>query len=154
MSSRLGANPLTSSIFSKTSPEELKAEEEELKKFEPLKEVETGKQNPENGTPKQEDLKQKVEPVIQQAESGNQKEYSVEKIHSFASSEVVYDKVTVRLPLELNDWLDEMVRKTKRSNGSKIKKEVFIQIALEALKEKEIDWTSIKDEHDLKRVLV
>ena len=152
MNSRLGANPLTSSIFSKTAPEELKTEEE-LKKVEPLKEVETGKQNPENGTPKQEDLKQKVEPVIQQAESGNQKEYSVEKVHSFASSEVVYDKVTVRLPLELNDWLDEMVRKTKRSNGSKIKKEVFIQIALEALKEKEIDWTSIKDEHDLKRVL-
>ena len=136
MSSRLGANPLTSSIFSKTSPEELKAEEEELKKVEPLKEVETGKQNPENGKPKQEDLKQKVEPLIQQAESGNQKEYSVEKVHSFASSETVYDKVTVRLPLELNDWLDEMVRKTKRSNGSKIKKEVFIQIALEALKEK------------------
>lgn len=124
MSSRLGTNPLSQSIFSPTTSEkEKKFEIEKVEKFE---------------------IKKEEKPAIQKPENGNQKAESVN---------VQYDKVTVRLPIELNDWLDEVIRKTKRTHGSKIPKEVLIQIALEAFKAKDIDWSSIKDENDLKKAL-
>ncbi len=125
MSSRLGLNPLSQGIFSPTTSEkDKKFEIEKVEKLEIKKEEE--------------------KPAIQNPENGNQKA---------ESANVQYDKVTVRLPIELNDWLDEVIRKTKRTHGSKIPKEVLIQIALEAFKAKDIDWSSIKDENDLKKVL-
>lgn len=114
MSTRLGANPLTSPIFKKTDQE----------------------QKPESIFP---------DSGIHKMENVNQ--------HPASGKEVFYDKITVRLPSEINDWLDETIRQTKRINGFKIKKELFVQAALEMIKEKDIDWSQIRGEEDFKKAI-
>lgn len=65
-----------------------------------------------------------------------------------------YDQVNVRLPSELNDWLNTIVRQTKRLHGSKIPKELIIETLLRFLKDLEINWTEVKEEEDLLKILL
>lgn len=53
------------------------------------------------------------------------------------------EKVNLRLPLEVNDWLDDLVKQGKRLHGSKIPKEVWVQAALEFFQAMPIDWEKI-----------
>ena len=53
------------------------------------------------------------------------------------------EKVNMRLPLELVDWLDELVKNGKRLHGQKIPKEIWIQAALELLRSAPIDWQEV-----------
>lgn len=53
------------------------------------------------------------------------------------------EKVNMRLPLELVDWLDELVKNGKRLHGQKIPKEIWIQAALELLRSAPVDWQQV-----------
>jgi hypothetical protein len=60
----------------------------------------------------------------------------------------------VRLPEELIDWLAELVKNSSRDRSrSRIRKEVWVQAALEYFQSLSFDWNSITDESDLRRVL-
>lgn len=54
------------------------------------------------------------------------------------------EKVNLRLPLELNDWLDDLVKKGKRLHGHKIPKEIWVQAALELFSSLSHDWLEVE----------
>jgi len=54
------------------------------------------------------------------------------------------DKITLRIPIELNDWLDSLLKQGKRKHGQKIPKEIWVQAALELLRSMPVDWTEIQ----------
>ena len=64
------------------------------------------------------------------------------------------EAVNLRLPLELNDWLNELLKIGKRRHGQKIPKEVWVQAALELFRSLPVDWASIEDEESLRQALV
>ncbi|NJN74645.1 MAG: hypothetical protein HC799_18570 [Limnothrix sp. RL_2_0] len=70
----------------------------------------------------------------------------------FLESEVK-EKVNLRLPIELNDWLDDLVKQGKRLHGSKIPKEVWVQAALELFKAMPMDWKDIDSPETLQAQL-
>ncbi|MCC0175826.1 hypothetical protein I4641_02370 [Waterburya agarophytonicola K14] len=59
------------------------------------------------------------------------------------------EKVNLRLPLELNDWLDATVKRSKRLHGHKIKKETLVHAALLFFHHLPLDWDSIQSIDDL-----
>jgi len=59
------------------------------------------------------------------------------------------EKVNLRLPLELNDWLDSTVKRSKRLHGHKIKKETLFHAALLFFQNLPLDWDSIQSVDDL-----
>jgi hypothetical protein len=64
--------------------------------------------------------------------------------------------LSVRIPELLNDHLDEALKKTRRSMGRKIRKEVLVAIAIEAMFEQvEIagGWSAIVSEEELRHLL-
>lgn len=63
------------------------------------------------------------------------------------------EAVNFRLPIELNDWLNERLRIGKRKHGSKIPKEIWVQAALELFQAIPIDWSEIESEEHLKETL-
>lgn len=77
-------------------------------------------------------------------------------IDSAINTKILYDQVNVRLPVDLNDWLNNAVRTTKRLHGSKIPKEIIIEAAIKALKIKaqDTDWSNIKTKEDLLDLLL
>jgi predicted RNase H-like HicB family nuclease len=58
------------------------------------------------------------------------------------------DKVTLRIPIELNDWLDDL-----RKHGQKIPKEIWVQAALEFFKSVPIDWSEIQSVEQMREKL-
>jgi len=40
------------------------------------------------------------------------------------------EKVSLTLPPELNDWLDDLVKKGRRNHGQKIPKQIWVQAAI------------------------
>jgi hypothetical protein len=63
------------------------------------------------------------------------------------------EPVNLRLPIELNDWLNDLLKKGKRKHGSKIPKEVWVQAALELFRSMPIDWAEIDTEENLHSAL-
>lgn len=63
------------------------------------------------------------------------------------------EAVTLRLPNQINDWLDELLKQGKRKHGRKIPKELWVQAALELLQAAPIDWAAIATEDDLREAL-
>lgn len=63
------------------------------------------------------------------------------------------EAVNLRLPIELNDWLNDLLKNGKRKHGSKIPKEIWVQAALELFHVMPVDWQSIKDEEQLQSIL-
>ncbi len=64
------------------------------------------------------------------------------------------EAVNLRLPLELNDWLNELLKVGKRRHGSKIPKEVWLQAALELFRSMPINWEKIDSEESLRETLL
>jgi hypothetical protein len=57
----------------------------------------------------------------------------------------------VRLPIELIDWVDDLVKSGSRDkNKSRIPKEVWFQAAIELFKAMPVDWDSISSEEELR----
>ena len=64
------------------------------------------------------------------------------------------EAVNLRLPIELNDWLNDLLKQGKRKHGSKIPKEVWVQAALELLKAMPVEWEEIDSEESLREILL
>ena len=58
--------------------------------------------------------------------------------------------MNLRLPLELNDWLNDLLKKGKRRHGSKIPKEIWVQAALELFQALPVDWESVDSSESLR----
>ena len=63
------------------------------------------------------------------------------------------EAVNLRLPLELNDWLNELLKVGKRRHGTKVPKEVWVQAALELFKAMPVNWEEIDSEESLREML-
>lgn len=125
----LGNNPLSQGIFSKTVESTVSSTDiDETVEVAPI--VETGNQ----------------EPKLQLADSNNQE--------SRFLIEQQKEKVNLRLSVELNDWLDDLLKKGKRQHGHKIAKEVWVQAALELFRALPVDWHEIDSEESLRATLL
>ena len=125
----LGNNPLSQGIFSKTVESSVSSRDTD-ETVEVASIVETGNQ----------------EPRLQPADSNNQES-------RFLSNEQK-EKVNLRLSVELNDWLDDLLKKGKRQHGHKIAKEIWVQAALELFRALPVDWHEIDSEESLRTTLL
>jgi hypothetical protein len=123
----LGDNPLSQGIFSKTQTET------------PTQPPEPN--NQESRIENKESRLKTQEPRIE-----NQESRFLEKEEREA--------VNLRLPIELNDWLNELLKIGKRRHGSKIPKEVWVQAALELFKAMPVNWEEIDSEESLRETLL
>lgn len=73
---------------------------------------------------------------------------------SFFLNESEKEKVNFRIPIDLNDWLDDLVKQGKRRHGSKIPKEIWVQAALELFKNLPVNWEEIESTEDLRAKLI
>ena len=64
------------------------------------------------------------------------------------------EAVNLRLPIELNDWLNELLKKGKRQHGAKVPKEVWVQAALELFKAMPVNWEEIDSSESLREALL
>lgn len=64
------------------------------------------------------------------------------------------EAVNLRLPIELNDWLNDLLKKGKRKHGAKVPKEVWVQAALELFKAMPVNWEEIDSEENLQSALL
>ena len=71
----------------------------------------------------------------------------------FLNEEVEKENVNLRLPVDLNDWLNDLLRDGKRKHGRKIPKEVWVQAALELFQAMPVDWLEIASEEELRESL-
>ena len=86
------------------------------------------------------------EPKLQPIEPNNQES-------RFLSAQQK-EKVNLRLSVELNDWLDDLLKKGKRQHGHKIAKEIWVQAALELFRALPVDWHEIDSEESLRATLL
>ncbi|MGB3191248.1 MAG: hypothetical protein WBB43_17725 [Limnoraphis sp.] len=135
----LGSNPLSSGIFSKTDSTE-EPPEVELKSQESRVESQESKLK----------IHQESRELELSKESQESRVKSVES--RFLNREQAELKGTnVRLPIELIDWVDDLVKQGSRDkNKSRIPKEVWFQAALELFQAMPVDWDDISDEDELK----
>ncbi len=67
---------------------------------------------------------------------------------------VSYDQVNVRIPAEMNDWLNKIVRDSKKFHGTKIFKEAIIEAAIFHLQNNsDIEWEKMKSKEDILKAL-
>jgi hypothetical protein len=124
----LGNNPLSQGIFSKRVESAVSADTDEIVEVASI--VET----------------QSKEPKLQQASADN--------LESRFLNDEQKEKVNLRLSVELNDWLDDLLKKGKRQHGHKIAKEVWVQAALEFFRALPVDWQEIDSEESLRATLL
>ena len=124
----LGNNPLSQGIFRKTVESAVSADTDETVEVASI--VETESQEP------------KLPPA------------SANNLESRFLNEEQKEKVNLRLSVELNDWLDDLLKKGKRQHGHKIAKEVWVQAALEFFRALPVDWQEIDSEESLRAMLL
>lgn len=170
--SALGINPLSQGIFSKTDPpltleaeglknqesssQELQSQESSFNKIDSIDQhQETADLTQPNSAPAQtlsqphrKTRKQNQEEIINNQESAIQKAET-----SFLNEEVV-ERVNLRLSVEINDWLDTLLKQGKRTHGRKIPKETWVQAALELFRALPVDWQTIDSEESLRQALI
>ena len=81
------------------------------------------------------------------------KEYRVKNKESIFLEKGEREAVNLRLPIELNDWLNELLKVGKRRHGSKVPKEVWVQAALELFKAMPVNWEEIDSFESLRETL-
>jgi hypothetical protein len=96
---------------------------------------------------------QPPEPKIQEPRLENQ-ESTLKIKESIFLEKGEREAVNLRLPIELNDWLNELLKVGKRRHGSKIPKEVWVQAALELFKAMPVNWEEIDSEESLRQTLL
>jgi hypothetical protein len=121
-------------------------------------------QNPESGIQNQESeissepLTNTYESGIQNQESGikNQESRIRNQELAITSEPLRLYSLSVRIPESLNDDLDEALKRTRRSMGRKIRKEVLVAVAIEAMfQQVEVagGWSAIASEEELRQLL-
>lgn len=119
---------------------------------------------PSDETPQEDSGISKSDSVIKIHESGkNNQESGIRNKDSGASKQESEDTkatplypLSARIPEPLNDALDDAVKQTRRSMGRKIRKEVLVSLAIEAmLKKVEAagGWSAIASEEELRELL-
>jgi hypothetical protein len=170
--SALGTNPLSQGIFSKTvspepaAPEEFKNQEssnQDLQDQESsllnIESVEEEQPAPEPiqpapaqddpiPYPSQKSTKQNQEKRIKKKES------AIKQPESSFLNEELLERVNLRLSVEMNDWLDSLLKQGKRTHGRKIPKETWVQAALEIFRALPVDWQAIDSEDSLRAALL
>ncbi|OUL23058.1 hypothetical protein BV378_24600 [Nostoc sp. RF31YmG] len=132
--SALGENPLSQSIFSKT-------------------EVET--QPPvEVGNIQDSIINNQDSTTKNQETAANNLDSTINHQDSRFLNKGEREAVNLRLPLELNDWLNDLLKKGKRQHGAKIPKEVWVQAALELFRAMPVTWSEVDSEESLRSILV
>ena len=124
----LGNNPLSQGIFRKTVESAVSADTDETVEVASIVETES------------------QEPKLQPASANNQESRFLNKEQK--------EKVNLRLSVEVNDWLDDLLKKGKRQHGHKIAKEVWVQAALEFFRALPVDWQEIDSEENLRAMLL
>lgn len=137
----LGDNPLSQGIFSKTQTETPTQPPEPKNQESIIENQESRLKIQEHTIENQESRLKNQEPRIE-----NQESRFLEKGEKEA--------VNLRLPIELNDWLNELLKVGKRRHGSKIPKEVWVQAALELFKAMPVNWEEIDSEESLRQTLL
>ena len=97
--------------------------------------------------------KTQTETPTQPPEPNNQ-ESRIENQESIFLEKGEREAVNLRLPLELNDWLNELLKQGKRRHGSKIPKEVWLQAALELFRAMPVNWEEIDSFESLRETLL
>lgn len=149
----LGSNPLSSGIFSKTDSSE---ESSEVKSQESRVESEESKPKRTESRVKSQESRKKEPSQVHQDSRVKNIESRVESVESrFLNREQAELRGTnVRLPIELIDWVDDLVKQGSRDkNKSRIPKEVWFQAALELFQSMPVDWDNISDEEELRETL-
>ena len=106
----------------------------------------------------------KTDSVIKIHESGkNNQESGIRNNDSGASKQESEDTkatplypLSARIPEPLNDALDDAVKQTRRSMGRKIRKEVLVSLAIEAMLQRVETaggWSAIASEEELRELL-
>jgi hypothetical protein len=129
----LGDNPLSQGIFSKTVDDQPELPTQPLP------------QNPQNRVAGGQNALGHSAPQLTSAE---QKSIFLENVDKEDK-----EAVNLRLPITLNDWLNELLKKGKRKHGSKIPKEIWVQAALELFQAMPVNWEEIKDVESLRKIL-
>lgn len=104
-------------------------------------------------TGNQQDTAQPIEAAERPAEIQKPDSRKKNPESRFLAEDVELEKVTLRLSIELNDWLDDLLKQGKRNHGQKIPKEVWVQAALELFKAMPIDWTEVKSVEEMREKL-
>ena len=99
-------------------------------------------QSPEHGIDS--DITQREPDALAMVSSQNVETVNQNPENGFLQTDRELDKVTLRIPIELNDWLDSLLKQGKRKHGQKIPKEIWFQAALELLKSMPVDWSEIQ----------
>ena len=106
----------------------------------------------------------KTDSLIKIHESGkNNQEYGIRNKDSGASKQESEDTkatplypLSARIPEPLNDALDDAVKQTRRSMGRKIRKEVLVSLAIEAMLQRVEavgGWSAIASQEELRELL-
>ena len=174
--SALGINPLSQGIFSKTvpppavEPDKFKNQELEIQELQnqelqnqesSLLKIDSIEQKQETAEPPQPDTTQNPEPSQSPRKAGKQKqetiiknqEYVINKAETSFLNEEAVERVNLRLSVEINDWLDSLLKQGKRTHGRKIPKETWVQAALELFRALPVDWQAIDSEDSLRQAL-
>ncbi len=93
-------------------------------------------------------------PTNNQESKSNNQDYTLKNKESRFLDKGEREAVNLRLPIELNDWLNDLLKQGKRRHGSKIPKEVWVQAALELLKAMPVNWEEIDSEESLCEMLL
>ncbi len=155
----LGSNPLSSGIFSKTDSEtetpEVKSQESRVESKESKSKRTESRHSRVGGNKSNESRNQEASAYSQDSLVKTQ-ESRLESVESrFLNREQAELRGTnVRLPIELIDWVDDLVKQGSRDkNKSRIPKEVWFQAALELFQSMPVDWDDISDEEELRDTL-
>ncbi len=119
---------------------------------------------PSDETPQHDSGISKSDSVIKIHESGkNNQESGIRNNDSGASKQESQDTkatplypLSARIPEPLNDALDDAVKQTRRSMGRKIRKEVLVSLAIEAMLQRVESaggWSAIASEEELRELL-
>ena len=144
--SALGSNPLAKGIFSKTVPNAVPEKEKSQREDEANPEDESIILNQESIL---------LEPVNEEEiEPPTSQESIVLNQESRFLAEQMTERVNLRLSIEINDWLNDLLKQGKRKHGRKISKETWVQAALELFRALPVDWEDIRSEEDLRLALL
>ena len=119
---------------------------------------------PSNEAPQEDSGFKKADSLIKIHESGKNNQESVIRNQDSATSKQESEDtkapplypLSVRIPEPLNDALDDAVKQTRRSMGRKIRKEVLVSLAIEAMLqhvETAGGWRAIASEEELRELL-
>lgn len=63
------------------------------------------------------------------------------------------EAIGLQVTTDINDWLDKLVKSSRRKHGRKVPKQVWIQAGVELLRALPVDWSRVEDIDDLRKKL-